>query len=248
LIAREKWDRLLIFANTKVGVEWLTKKLKGNGLPAQGISGNLTQPKRIKLMERFKNGAIKILVATDVASRGIHVDNISHVINYDLPQDAENYIHRIGRTARAGKSGRALSLACERYVYHLEPLEKMLEYKIPVIWPEADWYVEDVCGPVTLETKNRSARTPNRRTAKRRPDYRNGAGKRKKTSAVKGKSMWKRPANHYPGQFFGFSPPPKPTAAPSSRPTPKRKLTESKPSINSIRQTRLRRRQKKIAR
>ena len=84
-------------------------------------------------MENFKNGKIKILVATDVASRGIHVEDISHVINYDIPQDAENYVHRIGRTARAGKTGRAISLACEDYVYHLEPLEDMLGYKIPVV-------------------------------------------------------------------------------------------------------------------
>ncbi|MBW2193428.1 MAG: DEAD/DEAH box helicase, partial [Deltaproteobacteria bacterium] len=135
LLKREDWNRILIFVNTKAGVEWITQKLKRNGWPAEGITGDLPQRKRFRLMERFKDGAIKILVATDVASRGIHVEDISHVINYDLPQDSENYIHRIGRTARAGKTGYAISLACERYVYHLEPLEEMLNDRIPVIWP-----------------------------------------------------------------------------------------------------------------
>ncbi|MCK7503158.1 MAG: hypothetical protein MZV70_03030 [Desulfobacterales bacterium] len=107
---------MLIFVNMKIDVERLARRLKANGLPAEGITGDLPQRQRFKLMERFKNGQIKILLATDVASRGIHVEDISHVINYDLPQDAENYVHRIGRTARAGKTGKAISLACEEYV------------------------------------------------------------------------------------------------------------------------------------
>ncbi|MFH1626195.1 MAG: DEAD/DEAH box helicase [Pseudomonadota bacterium] len=148
LLERENWTRVLIFMNTKVGVEWLSGKLRGNGLPAEGITGDLPQRKRLRLMEHFKNGRVKILVATDVASRGIHVEDISHVINYDLPQYAENYVHRIGRTARAGKTGRALSLASEEHIYYLEPIEKMLGYEIPVIWPEDDWFKKDKAGPV----------------------------------------------------------------------------------------------------
>lgn len=146
LLQREDWERVLIFSNTKAGVDWLTRKLRGNGYPAEGITGDLPQPKRLALMGRFKSGKVKILVATDVASRGIHVEDITHVINYDLPQDSENYIHRIGRTARAGKKGQALTLACERYVYHLEPLEEMLGYKLPVVWPEENWFVKDQAG------------------------------------------------------------------------------------------------------
>jgi len=148
LLHREDWVRVLMFANTKSGVEWLTRKLKGNGFPAEGITGDLPQPTRLKLMKRFKDGELKILVATDVASRGIHVEDISHVINYDLPQDVENYVHRIGRTARLGKPGRAISLACETYVLHLQPLEEFLGYKIPVVWPEDDWFEKDAAGPV----------------------------------------------------------------------------------------------------
>jgi len=166
LLQREDWERVLIFCNTKAGVDWLTRKLRGNGYPAEGITGDLPQPKRLALMGRFKAGEVKILVATDVASRGIHVEDITHVVNYDLPQDSENYIHRIGRTARAGKKGRALTLACERYVYHLEPLEEMLGYKLPVVWPEEDWFVKDRAGFVRGERKDGS-RPPRPRKPKR---------------------------------------------------------------------------------
>ena len=142
-LKHKEWSRIIIFLNTKAGVEWLTKKLRGNGLPAEGITGDLPQIKRLKLMERFKKNEVNILIATDVASRGIHVEDVSHVFNYDLPQDKENYVHRIGRTARAGATGTSVSFACEDYVYHLEALENMLGYKIPVIWSEDFMMAED---------------------------------------------------------------------------------------------------------
>ena len=203
LLAREDWRRLLIFVNTRVGVDWLAKKLKGNGWPAEGITGDLPQRKRFSLMEGFKKGRIKILVATDVASRGIHVEDISHVVNYDLPQDAENYIHRIGRTARAGKTGRALSFACEKYVFHLEPIEEMLGDKIPMIWPEDDWFVADKSRPMPAERK-KWGRKPVRqrppRPGKKRPPERKSEKKPLK-KAKKGS---------VPGAFFGFAPEPEP--------------------------------------
>jgi ATP-dependent RNA helicase RhlB len=200
LLKREEWNRLLIFVNTKIGVEWLSQKLSGNGWPAEAITGDLPQRKRFRLMEKFKNGQIKILVATDVASRGIHVEDISHVINFDLPQDAENYVHRIGRTARAGRTGRAISLACEKYVFHLEPLEKMLGYKIPVIWPKEDWYLDDHCGPVKIDGNG---------------DRKKGRREKKRTKRPHGRSKQprnKKPAKKttFPGAFFGFGPPEKP--------------------------------------
>ncbi len=171
LLKREDWHRMLIFCNTKSGVLWLAKKLTGNGWAAHGITGDLPQKKRIQLMERFKDGRIKILVATDVASRGIHVEDISHVVNYDLPQDPENYIHRIGRTARAGKAGAAITFACEDYVLHLEPLETMLGEKLPVVWPKEDWFVEDEAGPVNIRRGGRrgGGGRPQRRGGRRRP-------------------------------------------------------------------------------
>jgi ATP-dependent RNA helicase RhlB len=197
LLKREEWSRMLIFVNTKAGVENLTYKLKGNGCPAEGITGDLPQRKRFQLMAQFKKGQIKILVATDVASRGIHVEDISHVINYDLPQDAENYIHRIGRTARAGKTGKAISLACERYVFHLEQVEQMLDYKIPVIWPEEDWYVEDKSRPLPNKRRSRLKRTDQRRNRTAANKQRPGRTPQKK-----------RKPSHFPGAFFGFGPGP----------------------------------------
>jgi ATP-dependent RNA helicase RhlB len=197
LLEREDWERVLIFANTKSGVDWLSRKLRGNGYPAEGITGDLPQPKRLALMARFKGGKVKILVATDVASRGIHVEDISHVVNYDIPQDAENYIHRIGRTARAGKTGRALMLACERYVYHLEPLEEMLGYKIPVVWPEEDWFVEDRAGAVktSRERKPRlgGAKASSPRTRKGRD------GRKKPASPARGRARTGTKAAETPG-------------------------------------------------
>jgi len=201
-LKREEWHRMLIFVNTKMGVEWLTQKLKGNGWPAEGITGDLPQKKRFRLMDQYKNGQLKILIATDVASRGIHVEDISHVINYDLPQDPENYVHRIGRTARAGKSGRALSLACERYVFHLKPLEELLEYQIPVVWPEDGWFEEDVAGSVPAE--RRAKRSPRSAGAKRaRGRSRKSAPRRRHEPTLP-----PRPKDYFPGTFFGFKPKP----------------------------------------
>ncbi len=195
LLKREDWSRMLIFVNTKVGVDWLTRKLKGNSWPAEKITGDLPQRKRFRLMEQFKKGEIKILVATDVASRGIHVEDISHVINYDLPQDSENYVHRIGRTARAGKTGNAVALACEDYVYHLEPLEEMLGYKIPVVWPENDWFVADKSKPIAAERRSRLRRSGRKRSQ---------AHTMKRTEAPPPSKKAK--PRTLPGAFFGFGP------------------------------------------
>jgi ATP-dependent RNA helicase RhlB len=207
LLKREEWSRMLIFVNTKVGVEWLAHKLKGNGWPAEGITGDLPQRKRFRLMEQFKDGRIKILIATDVASRGIHVEDISHVINYDLPQDSENYVHRIGRTARAGKTGRAISLACEEYVFHLEPVEEMLDYKIPVIWPEDDWFVEDKASSPALRRKGRLLK---------RSTQRKGWKDSKNRSTTRGKTAEKTKRHTFPGAFIGFGPGPQKAEKPES--------------------------------
>ncbi len=213
LLERETWERILIFVNTKSGVEWLAAKLKGNGWPAEGITGDLPQEKRFKLMERFKEGKIKMLIATDVASRGIHVEDISHVINFDLPQDPENYVHRIGRTARAGKTGKSIAFACEAYVFHLEPLEALLNAKIPVVWPEDDWFKEDKAGPVprsrySLDRDRKPERKPRAAAPKRgeRTDRTERPDRRKEMPAFK--FTVPRGENYFPGTFFGFAPQP----------------------------------------
>ena len=143
ILDKESWERVLIFANTKATVEWLTEKLKGNGFPVKGLTGNLNQRQRLKIINHFKSGDLKLLIATDVASRGLHVEDVSHVLNYDLPQDREDYVHRIGRTARAGMPGKAISLACDRYVYSLEAIEEYIGKKIPVVWPDQSWFFSD---------------------------------------------------------------------------------------------------------
>ena len=104
--------------------ERLERNLIANGFSAAAITGDVDQRRRLRLLSDFKDGTLPILVATDVASRGLHIDDVTHVINYDLPFDAEDYVHRAGRTARAGASGHAITLACEDYVEGLEAIER----------------------------------------------------------------------------------------------------------------------------
>jgi len=163
ILDKESWERVLIFANTKATVEWLTEKLKGNGFPVKGLTGNLNQRQRLKIINHFKSGDLKLLIATDVASRGLHVEDVSHVVNYDLPQDREDYVHRIGRTARAGMPGKAISLACDRYVYSLEAIEEYIGKKIPVIWPDESWFCSDKSRKIRSADQRR--RGPKRRGA-----------------------------------------------------------------------------------
>jgi ATP-dependent RNA helicase RhlB len=132
ILRRERHGRILIFVNMKSTAERLSRIFKANDIPAAAITGDLPQWKRMKFLSRFKEGSLKILIATDVASRGLHIEDVTHVINYDLPQDVEDYVHRIGRTARAGASGKAISFACEDYVYALEDIEDYIKQKIPV--------------------------------------------------------------------------------------------------------------------
>ena len=140
LFHREQPSRTMIFSNTKRGAEWLARRLSDNGYTARAITGDLPQRTRLKLVRDFKSGELPILVATDVASRGLHIDDVSHVVNYDLPQDPEDYVHRVGRTARAGASGTAISLACEEYVEALEHIEELTGFKIPIGEAADDMY------------------------------------------------------------------------------------------------------------
>ena len=136
-------ERVLVFVNTKREAEHLTERLKANELKAAVISGDIPQNKRMRILADFKEGKLTFLVATDVASRGIHIDAVSHVINYDLPQDPEDYVHRIGRTARAGALGKAISFADEDLVFHLPDIEEYIGRKIPSRFPEEDDFFWD---------------------------------------------------------------------------------------------------------
>ena len=166
ILSRENPRNCLIFTNMKQTTEDLARRLRKNGISCDFINGDLPQKERLKVIEGLKTGSIRILVATNVASRGLHVDDLDLVINYDLPEDCEDYVHRIGRTARAGKQGKAISLACERYVYALEAIEKYLGMKIPVIWPEDDLFAKDMSKERKPSRSNRRRFRPrDRKTA-----------------------------------------------------------------------------------
>ncbi len=143
LLKKENPENAIVFCNTKKSAEIIAKRLDINGYKTGFLIGDLPQPKRLKIIEAVKNGKISCLVATDVAARGIDISDLNMVINYDLPTEAENYVHRIGRTARAGKSGTAYSLCSEQDVYSLPDIEKYLEAKIPAVVPADDDFGED---------------------------------------------------------------------------------------------------------
>ncbi|MDH3830964.1 MAG: ATP-dependent RNA helicase RhlB [Gammaproteobacteria bacterium] len=124
--------RSIVFVNTKRNADRVWSYLEGNGFKCAVLSGDVPQKKRQRLLKEFQSGKLPVLIATDVAARGLHIPDVSHVFNYDLPQDAEDYVHRIGRTARVGKDGDAISFACENYVYSLPEIEKYIGHKIPV--------------------------------------------------------------------------------------------------------------------
>ena len=124
-------ERAIVFVNTRQMADRLGGALEGNGYPAAVLSGDVPQRRRLALLERFHAGGVSILVATDVAARGLHIPGVTHVFNYDLPQDPEDYVHRIGRTARVGAKGEAVSLACDRFVYSLVDIEELLGMRIP---------------------------------------------------------------------------------------------------------------------
>jgi ATP-dependent RNA helicase RhlB len=143
LLRREGMARTMVFVNTKREAEFLHDRLNANEFPCRVISGDVEQRKRLRIMEDFKSGKLPIMIATDVASRGLHIEGVSHVINYDLPQDAEDYVHRIGRTARAGAEGKAISLADEDGAFHIEAIHEYIKEKVPVEWAEDDLFVHD---------------------------------------------------------------------------------------------------------
>ncbi|NNK32841.1 MAG: DEAD/DEAH box helicase, partial [Xanthomonadales bacterium] len=124
--------RVMVFANTRAATDRVDRTLNANGIHAAAMSGRVPQKKRQTLLRRFHDGEIPVLVATDVAARGLHIPDVTHVINFDLPQDAEDYVHRIGRTARLGAKGEAISFACENYAFHLPEIEEFIGYAIPV--------------------------------------------------------------------------------------------------------------------
>ena len=131
LLHQSEAHRTLVFVNTKRSAERLEAVLRANGFHAQALSGDVPQNKRLRFLRDFHDGRLAVLIATDVASRGLHIPDVSHVFNFDLPQDPADYVHRIGRTARAGAEGDAISFACEEYAVGLPDIEGYVGHKIP---------------------------------------------------------------------------------------------------------------------
>jgi ATP-dependent RNA helicase RhlB len=138
LLSRSEGARTMVFVNTKAFVERVARALEKGGYRVGVLSGDVPQKKRETLLAKFQKGQLELLVATDVAARGLHIDGVSHVYNFDLPFDAEDYVHRIGRTARLGAEGDAISFACERYAMSLPDIEAYIEQKLPVATVEPD--------------------------------------------------------------------------------------------------------------
>ncbi|MCK5515291.1 MAG: DEAD/DEAH box helicase [Desulfobulbaceae bacterium] len=136
LIKQHGEDRILVFANMKNETRKLSDRLQRNGIDCVLLSGDVQQNKRVTRLERFRSGKVKVLVATDVAGRGIHIEGITFVVNYTLPYEPEDYVHRIGRTGRAGAAGRAVSFACEEGAFYLPEIEAFIGRKLECIVPE----------------------------------------------------------------------------------------------------------------
>jgi len=172
----------LIFTNMRHVAFRLSKKLQHNGFRSRHLTGDLPQSQRLKIIEEFMAGKFALLVATDVAARGLHIDNLDMVINYDLPQDRENYVHRIGRTARAGNFGKAISLASEGTADHLEAIESFIGMKIPVQTADIDLFATDMSLGFSPRNKprNNGSRKNNRANFNSRNQQRNKSQDRSK--------------------------------------------------------------------
>ena len=174
LLREPEVERAMVFVNTRQMADRLGGALEGNGFGAAVLSGDVPQRRRLALLERFHTGGVSILVATDVAARGLHIPGVTHVFNYDLPQDPEDYVHRIGRTARVGAKGEAVSLACDRFVYSLVDIEELLGTRIPT---------ERVDESMLVEPRPSAPPPKNRRRAGPRDKRPRGGGRGRRRAA-----------------------------------------------------------------
>lgn len=174
LIRNEPIERMIIFGNWKHKNAELAEQLISYGVDCEQLSGDIAQNKRIRILDRFKSGECKVVVATDVAARGIHVDGISHVVNYDVPEQAEDYVHRIGRTGRAGKKGKAVTFVCEFGAYYLPAIEEYAGIKAVTVQPEEEALVL----PERVKALKHAARPPRRSGDRRFSSGRGGSRRR----------------------------------------------------------------------
>ena len=161
----------MVFTNTRAAADKVGRTLNANGISAAVISGRVRQEQRQKLLKRFHDGDIPVFVATDVAARGLHIPDVTHIFNFDLPQDAPDYVHRIGRTARLGAKGDAISFACEDYAFHLPEIEEYIGYSI-----ETDSAGADLMPKITIPPPPKRDK-PHRRSSKRGAPRRHNSGR-----------------------------------------------------------------------
>ncbi|VTU09505.1 ATP-dependent RNA helicase RhlB [Actinobacillus porcinus] len=151
-LLEEEWpERCIIFSNTKHSCEKIWGYLAADGHRVGLLTGDIAQKKRLSLLKQFTDGDLDILVATDVAARGLHIPDVTHVFNYDLPDDREDYVHRIGRTGRAGESGVSISFACEQYAMNLPAIEEYIGHHIPVSQYDPDSLIDDLPKPLRIQ-------------------------------------------------------------------------------------------------
>ncbi len=155
-LIEEEWpDKAIIFANTKHSCEKVYSHLAADNVRVGLLTGDVIQKKRLKILEQFTTGELDVLVATDVAARGLHIPQVTHVFNYDLPDDCEDYVHRIGRTGRAGATGHAISFACEEYVFNLPAIENYIQHPLPVSKYDHDALITDFPKPKPTKRRHR---------------------------------------------------------------------------------------------
>jgi ATP-dependent RNA helicase RhlB len=175
LITKRNLERVMVFANRRDETQFLKARLASRGIQCGLLSGDVSQDQRIKTLEGFRSGRFKVLVATDVAARGLHIEGVSHVVNYALPMDPEDYLHRIGRTGRAGASGTSVSFATETEAYQIPEIEKFIGRTLRAVNPEPELLTPVPPLPEgTAEPEKRRSRPPRRSSPRGRPGRRRG--------------------------------------------------------------------------
>jgi len=159
ILKKDEPERAIIFANRRDAVDRLTRQLKAHGFKCNQLSGAVSQRRRMRTLDDFRKGKFNLMVATDVAGRGLHIEGISHIINFNVPHDAEDYVHRIGRTGRAGCEGTSITFACEMESFYLPPIEELLGYELEYSHPEEEWLQE----PPKATPRKRSGRSSGQR-------------------------------------------------------------------------------------
>jgi len=194
IIVCQELDRVLVFCNRRDEVRRLSEMLTRHGIDCSMLSGDVHQKKRVLRLDRFKAGKIRVLVATDVAGRGIHIEGMDHVVNFTLPRDPEDYVHRIGRTGRAGASGTSVSFADEEDAFYIPAIEEFMDRELPCTEPPEKWLVMPEAAPVKKKRRSRRKKTaapqnqgethPDQK-ARRRPRRRPRKRSPNKTAAAK---------------------------------------------------------------